>query len=321
MQYSLKTKHLIMGVIIAAASVLCTLPYGALLPILVLTAQAGCYSVLLSAKFAWWHPLVPMASFGAAYLASNSLLLSAIAVSYVPVAVIIGICLRKGANRGVTVVLSSVGIGVTAVAYVVISALAYGITFNVSDISSYITALSDYFANQTIASVPDSFFTESITREMYLAMLLKEFKYYSFSFLVLCCNLIAFASTAIARRVINLYGTTNAKLTTMVKDWLFVLSKPSAAMYLVCYLCLLIGGETLTTPQQIAFNTVMVAIQGGLLVMAFRNIREKMRVAGFSALIIYIILFYFFSLEGLAIVLSVSGLFAAFRQKTKEDKE
>jgi len=106
MQYSLKTKHLIMGVIIAAASVFCALPYGALLPVLTLTAQAGCYSVLLSAKFAWWHPLVPVASFGVAFFVSNSLLLSAIAVAYVPVAIIIGICLRKGANRGVTVVLS-----------------------------------------------------------------------------------------------------------------------------------------------------------------------------------------------------------------------
>ena len=77
----------------------------------------------------------------------------------------------------------------------------------------------------------------------------------------------------------------------------------------------------MTLPQQIAFNTVMTAIQGGVFVMAFRHLRQRISTGGFAAISMYIVIALFFGLSVTAMVLSGVGVFAAFKQKSKEDNK
>jgi len=321
MESSSKTKYLILGAVVSILTAPIFVAWKTSAAIVLLIGQIGLFSAVTVSGFKLWHILVPLISYGIGFSVTGDPLSAALALVYVPVSAVITICLNKKLSRGVTVVLSAFTIGMVAFGCVVATAFVNDVTVSADGISEFLSVSAANVANSLVSEIPDSLFTNGLTREGYVRTIIEGLKYFSLSIVVLFCNLVAFSSTAVTKRAVLSLNDEESSIFGLSKNWLFVLSKPSAAVYIVCYLCLIIGGETLTLPQQIAFNTVMTAIQGGVFVMAFRHIRKRISVSGFAAIFMYIVVLYFLGLSAVAMVLSGVGLFAAFRQKSKEDNE
>ncbi len=320
MNSTVKTKSLIFACITAFLSMFVFTPFDATVPVVAIIAQIGFFSAVMASGFSPWQLSVPVVSYGIAFMLCGDPILALLSVVYIPVAVVIAICLRKKASRSTTVVLSSLTVGIVALGCGVAWALDYGIELSFESVAALIKTTANDVTNFLVDSVPDAFYEKNLSKEVYRATLYELFRYFSIGFFVLACNVVAFISTAITKLVVSYLCSDEKKISTFAKKWNFVLSKQSAVMFIICYLCLLVGGETLTLPQQIAFNTVFVAIQGGVLVMAFNSLRAKISNGGSYVLILYLILMFFFGLPIVIIALSVSGLFAVFKPKTKEGK-
>ncbi len=321
MKSAFNPKQLLLAGITAVLPAILFLDINIFISALAVIAQIGLYSALLSAPFNIWKLFVLPASYGLSYLVCGDPLTAAFALFYLPASLVIAFCIRKGLSRGMTVVLSSLTVGVTAFACVAVPAFIYGVAFSFDSVSAYISMVSQALAEKLVSGVPDSLFDETLTKANYQALMASGFKYFSLCFAVMFCNIAAFASTAITKRVLLYVEGGTGRLSVFAKEWLFVLSKPSAVMYIICYLCLLVGGETLTLPQQIAFNTLMTAIQCGIIVMAFSFLRERFRAYGFAAIFMYIVVFVFFGVSVAAMVLSGLGVIVTLRRKTKEDNK
>jgi len=279
------------------------------------------FSALLASGFSLWKLLIPIASYGLSCLACGDVALAALSIFYLPASLVTVACIKKNASRSATVVLSSVTVGLTALTCVAIAALLSGKSLSFDGVSAYIDEVSKTFAENLVSNVPDSLFNETLTKATYQALIFEGIKYFSMCFAVLFCNIVAFSSTAVTKRVLSLTKDGAGGLSEFAKEWRFVLSKPSAIMFIVCYLCLIVGGETLTLPQQIAFNTVMTAIQCGVFVMAFSFLRDKVRANGFASIFVYIVFLYIFGMSFTAMVISCVGVFVTLARKTKEDNK
>lgn len=318
MKLSLNSKQLLFAVITAILPVLLFLDISAVVAVIVIIAQIGLFSALLASGFSLWQLSVPLVSYGLSYLACGNGALASLSLFYLPASLVTSVCIRKSVSRSASVVLSSLTVGLTALAYVAVTALISGVSLSFEGVSSFIDGVSRAFAENLVSNVPDSLFNETITKATYKALVFEGIKYFSMCFAVLFCNIVAFTSTAVTKRVLSASNNATVELSEFAKEWRFVLSKPSAVMFLVCYLCLIVGGETLTLPQQIAFNTVMTAIQCGVFVMAFGYLRQKVRVNGFASVFMYIVFWYIFGMSFTAMVISCVGVFATLARKTKE---
>lgn len=319
MNFTVKTKSLIFSCITALLSMFVFTSIDMTVPVVAIIAQIGFYAAVTTTSFSPWQLSVPVVSYGIAFMICGNPLLALLSLVYVPASAVIALCLRKKVSRSATVVLSSLTVGITALICGLVWALNCGVELSADGISALIKDASNHITDLLVGNIPDAMFENGISKEVYRQTIFELFSYFSLGMVVLACNVIAFFSTAVTKLVVPFLGA-QKNMSSFAKKWNFVLSKQSALMYLICYLCLIVGGETLTLPQQIAFNTVFVAIQGGILIMAFRFMREKMAQGGSYLLVFCFVLAFFLGIPVFIIILSFIGIFAAFKQKTKEGK-
>lgn len=313
-----KIKYILLqAAIVALTATYCIFP-DALYILAALTIQIGLYSAIAAQKpYALSLFSVPL-SYAVAFTLVGDWRVAVLSVLFWPVGTLVAVCIRKGVTRAKTVLLTSVLFGVCLVSYAVMILWMLDIR-SIDEFSEKLISGMKFLAQMSANSLPEASLVKGLTRDVYEKLVYDFLRISFIGTIVFACNTVAFVSTAIAKRIVI-----KTKGNTMLNNdpkWLYVLSKSSALVFIVCYLCVLVGGETLTLPEQIAFNTVVIATLGGVLIMAFRAIKGKNGFAGIPVLIIYAIVLFALGLQALLILLSITGLVAAFRYKNMEDKD
>lgn len=296
-------------------------------------------SAILAALFAVKpSPLLlvaPLALYGGMYALSGSFVVSAFSAVALPMAIGVGICMRRKLARGLTVTVATLCMaGGVGMCFVILTAICFGnisVSSFVRCYNSYIVPAAHYFKDligQTMAEsmerYAESFGVDSFDATDYALAYVASLKTVVFGWLFLGANIISYAFTALSGRTAAYVDDGYLKALPGVNGrWEFVLAKSSAVVFIVCYACLKIGGDDLTVPQVSAFNAIMYAIIGGVLVMAFRTIKERIRSrGGVEILIMAVVGFVFFgdTFMSFAITaLTVVGLYAALRAKKETD--
>lgn len=292
-------------------------------------------AVVLAALVAvapWWlSAVVPVAVYGLCLLISGDYYLSALPLTVLPAGVCGGVCMRRMCSRGFTVALVSFALVVGALLCFGILTLALYGTISFSAIkecyntiySLIVDAVYENVYNVLKVSVEEYGYTESFVAT-YTAAFLRSYRPMLFGTVIFTCNVVAYALTAISKRILKYADVAKyERLPGINGDWEFVLSKSSAVVFILCYFCLLIGGDSLTLPQASAFYAVMLAIVGGVFVMAFRSIRNRVKLTGgVDLIVIGIVMFLFFQssiMDIVSMVLAVIGLSATFKSGKKEE--
>lgn len=311
-------KYIILQAVIVVLTASCCVFPDALFMLAVVTVQIGLFSAIASQKPFCLSLIAPLLSYGVAFALFGNWMIAFAAVLFFPAGAFVALCVSKSCSRSKTVLVASLCFGLSMAVYCgSFAALNGGIT--VDELSKALYNGINYVADMSVDNLPEVYFSQGITKEAYRDLLFEAMRLFFMGVAVLICNAVAYFSTAITKKV--LLRTKDNKLLNKDKDWLYVLSKPSAAMFVICYLCVLVGGDALTLPQQIAFNTVIVALLGGVLVMAARSLKQRMGIAGISSVLIYVVIYFILGMQAVLVVMSVTGLIAAFRYKPQEDKE
>ncbi|MBQ3195233.1 MAG: hypothetical protein IJB65_02090 [Clostridia bacterium] len=272
---------------------------------------------------------VPVCVYGLGYLLSRDFIASAMPLVFYPAGIFAGVCMRRKCSRRLTVALTSFGLAMgMGIEFVIItyhlcgslSAEAFGVCYD---------GLYAYFADYLYDSVYNVLNANSKNYGLaeadvaaYTVAYIKTYRPMLFGTIILACNVAAYIFTAVSKRLL-LYLDVNKHdgLPGTNGKWEFVLSKSSAVVFIICYICLFLGGETLTLPQTSAFYAVMLAIVGGVFLMAFRAVRNKFRMGNSNIIITGIILLLFFNsaiINILTLMLAVIGISATFKQDKKE---
>lgn len=280
----------------------------------------------------WITAAVPLAVFGLCYMAGGDLYLAMLPLVLLPAGIATGVCIRKKCTRGLTVGISSFGLIFGGfLAFLIVTWANYGIV-NGTSIKACYEATYRYFTEVLFDNVYNSLKTafesygyEEGYLETYTASFLKSFRPMFFGTVIFTCNAVAYAFTAVSGRLYKMLDASKFNsLPGIDGKWEFVLTKSSAVVFTVCYICLFLGGDSLALPETSAFYAVMLAIVGGVYVMAFRSIRDRSKITGgVDLIVICIVLFLFFQsslIDIISLVLVVIGLSATFKSNKKGDK-
>lgn len=280
-----------------------------------ITFQIGLFSAVAYQKHFLPCLAAPIVSYVAAWLLLGDWRVALAGVLFAPAGLVVAFCIRKKANRTHTVLAVSFTFGFAVAMYaIMLFALSGEATFEraATLLNNGIKQLSDLSVN----SLPDTYFSQGITSEAYAAALTDSLRIFLFGVFALVCNGVAFFSTAIAKKAVCAFDSTAFSFET---KWSYVLSKPSAAFFVICFLCILVGGDTLTLPERVTFYTVVIALLGGILLMAFRSIKRRITTMGFPSVLIYIIVYFMLGFGSLVALMSATGLIEAFKYKRQED--
>lgn len=304
--------------VVVALTVACCLLPDALFLLAAVTAQVGLYAAAASQKPFALSLVSPLLSFGAAFVLTGEPSAAALSLMYAPAGIAAALCIRRCCKRSKTMFFTSLTFGAEMLAGVLCFFSREGVG-SISDASGLVGAFLNSCAEASVKNMPDIPGVQGVGREAYRKLLYEYLRLFSFGSVALLCNAVAYFSTALSKRI--MLKIRDGRLFANNSQWLYVLSKPSAVLFIVCYFCALIGGSTLSLPQRIAFNTPVVALIGGVLVMAARVVKEKLRISGLSGLIIFAVVLFFFGVRSLLVLLSVIGLITALRYKPTEDRE
>lgn len=294
--------------------------------------SSAALAVITASLPVWTTAAVPLAVFGLCLLVGGDLYLAMLPLVLLPAGIATGVCIRKKRTRGFTVGISSFGLIVGGfLGFLIITWAGCG-TVNVTAMRLCYNELYRYFTEVMFDSVYvslknafDSYGYEEGYLEAYTASFLKSFRPMFFGTVIFTCNAVAYAFTAVSGRLYKMLDVSKFKsLPGIDGKWEFVLTKSSAVVFTVCYVCLFIGGDSLALPETSAFYAVMLAIVGGVYVMAFRSIRSRSKLTGgVDLIVICIVLFIFFQsslMDIISLMLVVIGISATFKSNKKGDK-
>lgn len=275
------------------------------------TVQIGLYSSLACQKPFLPCLVTPVASYAVAFLILGDWRLAFASVLFAPVGFVVAYCISKKFNRAQTVLVTALSFGASVVFYIALLFISSGApTFERA--SSLISAGITQLADLSVENLPEAYFSQGITAEAYKELLSDSMRTFMFGAFALSCNAVAYFSTAISKKVII-----NTKCVKINFDgkWQYVLSKPSAAFFIASFICVFVGGDTLTLPERIAFYTVIVALLGGVFLMSVCSIKQRVGTFGFTSVLIYVIVYFMLGFSSLVALLSATGLIATFKYK------
>lgn len=281
-----------------------------------ITLQIGLFSAVACQKPFLPCLAAPVASYAVALILLRDWRVAFAGVLFVPVGLAVSFCIRKKASRTHTVFAASLTLGLAVALYALMLFVLTGdLSFEraAALLNNGVKSLVD----MSVSSLPEAYFSQGITAQAYASALTESLRLFIFGAFALICNVVAFFSTSIAKKVLRAFNST---CFSYEEKWLYVLSKPSAAFFVICFLCILVGGDALTLPERVAFYTVVIALLGGILLMAFRSIKRRISNVGFPSVLIYVIVYFMLGFGSLVALMSVTGLIEAFKYKRQEDK-
>ncbi len=268
----------------------------------------------------------PIGSIAAIYLIGGSSFAALFFAFYVPIGVLLAFCVRKEFKRAKTVIFSSLGFALATLSGLLVYLMATRGNVSLDTIGDFLRAVGMALKKQLLKEYEYSLLLQaeqmdvSINVSKYVSQFASQLNWFSFGSLALLFNSASYLSTVLTRFVLKGVEQSNLKTFFDSTAWQFVLSKASALAFIVVYLCIAIGGETLTQPQQIAFYSVVIAISGGLVVMAVNKIKLSVKKSGsFFLPIVLIAMAMFFNVSAVVLVLYIIGLVATFTVKNKEE--
>ncbi len=275
---------------------------------------------------------VPVGLYAWGYILFGDFLSPVTPLVFLPAGFIAGLCMRRKCSRRLTVALTSAGFLISLAAEFAIityslcgslSAWALEATYNELYVFFTNAAYNNIY-NVLNANAKNYGLAESDVA-LYTVTYIRSYRPMFFGTVLLICNIVAYIFTAVSKRILKYLDTEKYNsLPGINGNWEFVLSKSSATVFIVCYICLFLGGDTLSLPQASAFYAVMLAIVGGVFLMAFRTLRSKLRISSSNLVITGVILLLFFSgsiLDIVTIILAIIGLSATFKQDRNKEGE
>ncbi len=283
------------------------------------------YSSTLIINWSLLSFIAPAASVVAVYAISDSSFMAFCFALYLPLGIISAFCVRKCYKRAKMVLFLSVGFGVAAISCLVVY---FFITYDEISLSAFrnaiisrVGAIKREFLSQTEYALVLQADAQKldINISSYISALSNLINYISFGLAAFIFNSASYLSTVFTKFTLKGFG--GEKITTPFESdsWQFVLSKPSAVAFIAAYLCLAIGAETLTYAQTVAFYAIVIALSGGVLLMAVNRIKHSVKNSrSFFLPLLLAVLMFFFGTFMLILTLFVIGLFATFTFKNKE---
>lgn len=270
---------------------------------------------------------VPMiVSVVAVYFLSSSSLLAMCYSFSMPLGVLIAFCIRKKYKRAKTVLFTSIGFAIATIACAVVYLVAYCGSYSLSSLGNALKSTGAEIKNQILIEMERSLLLQlentgvKIDTAAYIAAFSSLMNYVSFGVTAFVINCVSYFSTSITKLSLNGLGDNKINAFFNESNWQFVLSKASAIVFLLVYLCIQIGGETLTQPQIVAFYAVLLAISGGVLLMAVNRIRNSIKKNGnFVMLFLLAGTAFFLGIYPVLLIMIIMGLIATF--SFKSDKE
>lgn len=281
-----------------------------------ITLQIGLFSAVACQKPYVACTATPIVSYAVAWMLLGDWRVAFAGVLFAPVGMAVAFCIRKKATRTHTVLAASLTFGIAVALYaVMLFALSGDVTFERA--ANLLNNGIKQLVSLSVSSLPEAYFSQGITAEAYTVAFTESLRVFMFGVFALICNAVAFFSTAIAKKTVRAF---NSSAFSFEEKWGYILSKPSAVFFVTCFLCILVGGDTLTLPERITFYTVVIALLGGILLMAFRSIKRRVSNVGFPSVLIYIIVYFMLGFGSLVALMSATGLIEAFKYKRQEDK-
>lgn len=276
---------------------------------------------------------LPLASYGIGAALGADAIIGAFILATVPLGLTAGYGMYKGYSRAKTVFISVVGLFVGAAFAFVLSVIYMYGALSADAVKDGFNSLYGAVSNGiyenvvlSLESVAASYDLGEMDVHSYASLYVQTLKPIAAGMLLFAGNLIAYVFTAAAKRLVKWVDVNRFDaLLGQDEKWLFVLSKSSAGVFLGAYLCLMLGGDTLSVPEQAGFYAVFLAIFGGVIIMGARSVRNYFAQStawnGTSLAVILFVLFFIFGSSVLSIafvVVSASGVVASFKHKKKE---
>ena len=274
---------------------------------------------------------VPVGLYAWGYVLFGDFLSPVTPLIFLPAGFLAGMCMRRKCSRRLTVALTSAGFLLSLAAEFAIVTYSICGSLSAKAMNATYNELYVFFTNAAYNSIYNVLNTNAKSYglaesdvALYTTSYIKSYRPMFFGTVLLICNIVSYLFTAVSKRILKyLDAEKHNGLPGINGSWEFVLSKSSATVFIVCYVCLFLGGETLSLPQASAFYAVMLAIVGGVFLMAFRSLRSKLHISNSNLIIASVILLFFFSgsiLDIVTIILAIIGLSATFKQDKKGDE-
>ncbi len=268
----------------------------------------------------------PVASAIAVYFLSGSAYVAMMFGFYMPIGIVMAYCIRRGMSRSRIIMATSLSFAFSAfvclTVYLLETCEVYSLNAFRFRLRTDISLIKSNILNEIETLLESQTTTTGIEIDttMFTSLFADMLDYISFGMVALLINGASYLSSVFTK--LALKGSDNERINKIFSGsgWRYVLSKSSAAIFAVIYLFIIIGGETLTLPQIIAFYSVILALSGGVIIMAINNIIDKIRKnRNFVLLIMLGAITFFFGGSAAILALFVIGLTAAFTFKIEEE--
>ena len=335
MSNSVKTRYCLVLIVAVALPFLALNMADISVIALAILLSCGAVTSLFFVKPSPWLLVFPFALCVAACFFSKDYMFSALAVALLPSCVCAGVCMRRRCSRGQTIVavVACIGLGVFLGIAVIVFALYGSISYNIA-----VSFNRDYLVplkGQLLTSVYDSIHNSmeqlmaqlgeeysGIDVSTYSIAYIKSLRPMSVGIVLFSVATVAYLFTELIKQVVKVVDENKLKnLPGIEGKWEYVLSKGSAVAFIIAYFCMFIGGETLKIAEATAFYAIVMTILGGVLVMAFRSIKNRIKLRGWGDLIFPAILIVLFLSDYIITILTVIGLVASFRVKAEDDEK
>lgn len=256
------------------------------------------------------------------YLVTSELILSLMAISFLPVGITIFYGMRKNLTRSQTIVRTVLALGAFyALIYSSIIVQMFGalnvqtiriyLEWNFEIVRQYMVAVENAYIENGLDVT--QYFPEGMLEEAVLSLKLSVLGY-----IIAFLSIVSYAATMVAK---SASLKLNAFRSSM-GEWKFVLSKAGAFVFVLAYLAQgFYSADTEGLYFPFAMNTICVSLYPGIIYMGVRKIAKKFSsgAGGRSILFLAIALALFGAY--IALLLLVVGLYATFTYKADNNTE
>lgn len=269
---------------------------------------------------------LPLAVCAFACFNNDNYYFSAISAVLLCASVGVAVCMRLRFSRGRTVAISGMctAVGVLFAASIIVVSIYGSLTFkNFVDFFYTVRDNAVYeLYNEIVNSVNVLYDSlgESVDATSYAIAYIRYLIPQSIGAVLLLVITATYFFTELAKQFVKIVDREYLKqLPGINGQWEYVLPRSSAVAFIIFWFCLFIGGDALKTSETAAFYAVMMPLLGGVLVMAFRSIRDRVRRRGWADLIFPTIIAVFFLSDYILSILSIIGLVSTFKMKPGDD--
>lgn len=278
--------------------------------------------------------LCPAVTYGAFAVITGDLAVAAISALFLPSAILCGLVMRRKGSRAGAIGAVCGGFGISALFVFGISLFAIYGRINADALkqlsTDYLIPLKNDIVDQLYRNLYTSLEQTMTQMNMageidlvsYTAAYIKALKPVTIGLILASAGVFAYLFTEVAKQATKWVDSDKLVALPGIKGkWEYILSKGTATAFIIAYVCMFLGGDALKFNELAAFNAVIMAITGGVLIMAFRAIKDRISKRGWADLVFPVIILVFFLSDYIFSILAIIGLVASFRFKSEDEQK